>query len=296
MSTAISIFIIALVLINVIGCVWMLLWTGKKRPEDPAADSTTHTWDGDLQEYNNPLPRWWLNLFYITVVFSVVYLVLYPGFGSFPGILGWSQVGQYETERAEAEARYGEVFAAFASVPYAELARNPEAVQLGANQFANNCATCHGSDARGAKGFPNLTDNDWLYGGSPEAIEQSIKFGRIGAMPALGAALGEKGVNDVIGYIRSLQGREIDSSRAAAGKQQYAMLCASCHGPDGVGNQALGAPNLADEIWLHGAGDPDMRSVINEGRVNEMPPHGDLLGDDRIRVLVAYLLSINEQN
>jgi len=293
MSTAISIFIIVLVLINVLGCIWMLLWTGKKRPEDPAADSTTHTWDGDLQEYNNPLPKWWLNMFYITVVFSVVYLVLYPGFGSFQGILGWSQTGQYDEEVATAEAKYGEVFAVFQGMPYAEMAKNPDAVALGQNQYANNCATCHGSDARGAKGFPNLTDNDWLYGGSPEAIEFSIKYGRMGVMPALGAAIGEKGVNDVIGYLRSLTGRNIDSARVAAGQQTYATLCASCHGPDATGNQALGAPNLVDEIWLHGAGDPDMRDVINNGRTNQMPAHKDLLSEDRIRVLVAYILSLS---
>jgi len=296
MSTAISIFIIALVLINVLGCIWMLLATGKKRPEDPSADSTTHTWDGDLQEYNNPLPKWWLNLFYITIVFSVIYLILYPGFGAFPGIKGWTQTGQWEEEVATAEARYGEVFAAFADMPYEQMAQNADAVELGRNQFANNCATCHGSDARGAKGFPNLTDNEWLYGGSAEAIEHSIKYGRIGAMPALGAALGEKGVNDVIGYIRSLGGRKIDSARANAGKQQFDMLCASCHGPDAKGNQALGAPNLTDDIWLHGAGDPDMRDVINAGRTNEMPAHQELLDENRIRVLVAYVLNIsNEQ-
>jgi len=294
MSTAISIFIIVLVLINVIGCVWMLLWTGKKRPDDPSADSTTHTWDGDLQEYNNPLPRWWLNSFYLTVVFSVVYLILYPGFGSFPGILGWTQVGQYEEETATAEARYGEVFGAFANVPYEQMAKDSAAVELGANQFANNCATCHGSDARGAKGFPNLTDGEWLYGGDPQAIEFSIAYGRNGVMPALGAALGEKGVNDVIGYLRSLTGRNIDSSRAESGKEKFAMLCASCHGADAKGNQALGAPNLVDDIWLHGAGDPDMRDVINNGRVNQMPAHKDLLSEDRIRVLVAYVLSLNE--
>ncbi len=294
MSTAMSIYVMALVLINVIGCLWLLSLTTKKRPNDPAADSTTHLWDGDLEELNNPLPKWWLNLFYITIVFAVIYLILYPGFGNLPGVLGWTQTGEYDAEVEAAEARYGEVFAQHRDASYDELVTNPDALKLGRNQFANNCATCHGSDARGAKSFPNLTDDEWLWGGSAQAVEQSITYGRIGAMPALGPALGDKGVNDVIGYIRSLGGRKIDSARADAGKPLFNAMCSSCHGQDAKGNQALGAPNLTDEIWLHGAGDPDMRDVIMTGRINQMPAHKDLLGEDRIRVVTAYVLSLSK--
>jgi cytochrome c oxidase cbb3-type subunit 3 len=295
MSTGMSLYVMALVLINVIGCVWLLWFTTKTTPDDPAADSTTHLWDGDLEEYNNPLPRWWLYFFYITIVFAAIYLILYPGFGNLPGVLGWTQTGEYDQEVAMAEERYGEVFSVYADMPYEVMINDPKALALGRNQYANNCATCHGSDARGAKGFPNLSDNDWLWGGTPMAVEQSIIYGRIGAMPALGPAIGDQGVNDVIGYIRSLGGRQIDSARVDAGRQTYNNMCASCHGPDAKGNQALGAVNLTDDIWLHGAGDPDMRSVLMEGRTNQMPAHKDILSPDRIRVVTAYVLSLSNQ-
>ena len=288
-----SLFIIVLVLINVIGSLWLLqALTSRKR--GGSGDTTGHVWDEDLVEYNNPLPRWWLGLFWITAFFMLVYLVIYPGFGHLRGITGWTQIGQYEEEVAAAEKRYGDVFAAFSDVPLAELSQNPAAVQLGRNLFMNHCATCHGSDARGAKGFPNLADDDWLYGSGPETVAASITNGRNGVMPGLGAALGDEGVEQITAYVLSLSGRGVaQPDKLAAGQQKYMQFCIACHGPTGTGNPALGAPNLTDDNWLHGSSPEVIKDVIANGMINEMPAQRDLLSEQRIRTLVAYVLSLS---
>lgn len=252
-----------------------------------------HVWDEDLREYNNPLPRWWLGLFWITAIFLVVYLVVFPGMGGFKGTSNWTQYSQYDAEVAAAEERYGDIFAAFADVPLEELVNEPEAVRLGQNLFQNNCTTCHGSDARGARGFPNLTDPSWLYGGAAAAVEQSISNGRVGVMPAQAAVLGEDGVNNVTGYVLTLAGREAPAGAdIEAGKQKYQQVCIACHGPTGTGNPALGAPDLTADLWVHGGSEADIRDVIANGRVNQMPAQRDLLSEDRIRTLVAYVMSL----
>lgn len=297
MSTGWSAYIIVLTLGNILACLWLLWWTSKRRPDEKAEDTTGHVWDGDLREYNNPLPRWWLILFYLTVFFSLGYLVLYPGLGTYAGTLGWTQQKEYETESARVEARQQEVFAQYQGMDIATLAQNEEAQGTGGRLFANNCAVCHGADARGAPGFPNLADNDWLYGGAAEQIVQSITHGRKGMMPPMGAALGEQGVAEVAAYVYQLNGREpVDGTQSMlqAGQQKFAM-CAACHGPNGEGNTAMGAPNLADDTWLYGGSFETIRRTIIQGRNGNMPAHANLMSEDEIRLVAAYVFARSQQ-
>ncbi|MDH5178896.1 MAG: cytochrome-c oxidase, cbb3-type subunit III [Gammaproteobacteria bacterium] len=296
MSTGLSIFVIVFTLANIVGCYFLIRWSGQKRQGEAAEGQVTgHTWDGDLQEYNNPLPRWWLWLFYITIIFSLVYLVFYPGAGNFQGVLGWSQEQRYNDEIKAANADYGPIFAAYSKQSIQDLAKDKKAMQAGQRLFLNYCATCHGSDARGAKGFPNLSDTDWLYGGSPDAIKTSILNGRNGIMPPMGAALGGAGIDEVTAYVMTLSGREADPNFAEAGKQRFQILCASCHGQDAKGNPALGAANLTDDIWLHGRSRGAIVETITKGRTGVMPPHRDFLGEDKAHLLAAYVYSLSNK-
>ncbi len=229
----------------------------------------------------------------MTVVFSVGYLALFPGLGTLPGMLGWSSTGQYRLEREQADARYGPIFAAFMEQPIPALVEDPEAVEIGGRLFANNCSTCHGSDARGGKGYPNLTDDDWLYGGAPETVVHTITHGRIGVMPPQAAPLGgEEGVRDMAQYVLSLSGRDHDEAAAARAAPKFAQLCVACHTADGTGMQALGAPNLTDDVWLHGGRVEEIEYQIANGRRNQMPAHGEILGDEKIHLLATYVLSL----
>ena len=295
MSTFLSWYVIVLVAIIVVGSFWLIFWSSKPRPGEAAqGDTTGHTWDG-LEEFNNPLPRWWLWMFYITLVFTVVYLLLFPGFGNFQGILGWSSQGRYEAEMERADKVYGPIFAAYAKLDIPELSKDAGALKVGQRLFINYCAQCHGSDAGGAKGFPSLSDNDWLYGSTPEAIKTSILNGRAGIMPPMAAAVGgDQGVQEVTHYVLSLGGRDHDAQLAAAGKPKFAV-CAACHGMDGKGNQALGAPNLTDDIWLYGASKGAIAKTISEGRQGNMPAHKDFLGEDKVHLLAAYVYSLSQQ-
>ncbi|UCE89297.1 MAG: cytochrome-c oxidase, cbb3-type subunit III [Pseudomonadota bacterium] len=280
---------------NILACYWLILWTGKPRPDEAAqGDVTGHTWDEDLQEYNNPLPRWWLWMFYITIVFGLGYLVLYPGLGGVAGQLGWTQASQYDEEMAAADQRYGPIFAAWAAKEIPTLARDADAMQAGQRLFLNYCATCHGSDAGGSRGFPNLTDSAWLYGGSPEAIKTSILDGRAGIMPPMGPALGEQGVAEVTAYVLTLNGREADAGLAASGKARFESMCAACHMQNGSGNPMLGAPNLTDDIWLYGGSPGVIKHTISQGRNGRMPAHGDFLGQDKVHLLAAYVYSLGQ--
>jgi cytochrome c oxidase cbb3-type subunit 3 len=269
----------------------IILNRGDKPGGDP--QTTDHTWDEDLQEYNNPLPGWWLNMFYITLVFSFAYLLLYPGLGRFPGFLGWTSLGQYEAERQAAEEKFGPLFNQYAAEDLKVLARNEEAMKTGERLYANYCAVCHGSDARGARGFPNLRDGDWLYGGAPEQIKTSILDGRNGAMPGWQAALGgEKGVFAVTEFVLSLSDRQHNAQVAAEGKAKFQQLCVGCHGPEGKGNQALGAPNLTNRTWLYGGSQKTVMESIANGRQGRMPPHREFLGEDKVHLLAAYVYSL----
>ncbi len=294
MSTAWSIFIIILVVLNVGGCAWLIWWTMNMQTDAQAEGdlSTGHVWDEDLKENNNPLPKWWLNTFYLTIAFAVVYLVLYPGFGNFAGTLGWSQQGQYDAEVSASDAKFGEVYAAFRDRSIDELANDAEAVRLGKNTYDNVCAACHGADARGALGFPNLTDNDWLYGGSGAQVLQTIRNGRMGIMPALGAVTGEDGAAAIADWLLA---DNRDDPAYATGKSKFMTSgCIGCHGLNAEGNQALGGPNLSDDVWLHGGAKDQIVDVIVNGRNNQMPAQLDIIGEDRARVVAAYVLSLSK--
>lgn len=297
MNTFLSGFIIVFTIANILACWWLIRWTAKPRPgEGASTDTTGHVWDDDLTEYNKPMPRWWLILFYLTIIFGLIYLVLYPGLGSFDGVLGWSQYKEYEEQVAEARAEYAPLYEKYAAMPIPELAGNAEAMQTGQRIFANNCAVCHGSDARGARGFPNLADGDWLYGGDPSQIKASIMNGRQGMMPALGGALGEEAVEQVANYVYALNGRQPpDPAAAKAGQQGYMTYCVACHGPQGKGNPAMGAPNLTDETWLYGGSLETIKQAVVNGRQGNMPAHQDLLGPERVHVVAAYVYSLGHR-
>lgn len=265
------------------------------RPRGESVQSMGHKWDGDLEELNNPLPRWWLNLFYITLAWGVIYLLLYPGVGTHPMLLGWSSVKQYNEQMAAADKRYGPIFEQFASKDIAELARDPEALKIGRRLFLNYCAGCHGSDAGGNPGFPNLRDNDWLHGGTPKDIQTTIMQGRMGIMPAWRDTLGEEGVHDVAQYVLSLSGRDHDAAAAEKGKKQFAAVCSACHGADGTGNQQLGAPNLTDDVWLYGGSPKTIEASIAGGRQGQMPAQGDFLGEAKVHLLAAYVYSLSHK-
>ncbi len=292
MSNAWSWYVIIGTVATLVACFWVVTYANKQRAsKEEIAESEAHVWDEDIRELNNPLPMWWFWLFILTVIWSALYLVWYPGMGDFEGVGDWSQEQQYEAEVAAAEAEYGPMFAAFAEQDFADLARDPAALGVGASLYANYCSQCHGSTAMGARGFPNLTDDDWLYGGSPQQIEQSILNGRSGVMPALGAALGgDQGVDEMVSYVQSMQdGLDQDSPAHA----RYMTLCVACHGPTGTGNQVLGAPSLVDDTWLYGSSPQAIRKTLLEGRNGVMPAHGDLIGADRARILAAYVYSLS---
>jgi cytochrome c oxidase cbb3-type subunit 3 len=291
------IFITVISVGGVIGCALLLWLTSKIKATSPNGDNTNgHVWDETLREMNNPLPRWWVWMFIITIIFSLFYFAAYPAIGTYAGKLGWTQIKQYDQEMAVANKTIAPLYAKFAAMPVEELATNSEARAIGERIFMNNCAQCHGSDAHGSRGFPNLTDKDWIHGGSPEKIAETLTNGRVGMMPPMAAAVGtEDDVKNVANYVLSLSNSNHDATRAAAGKEKFAV-CAACHGADGTGNQSIGAPNLADNIWLHGAGEEAIIKRIHEGKVNQMPAQGSKFSPEQIHVLAAYVwgLSNNE--
>ena len=289
------IFISVITLGGIFGCA-LLLWITSKAKVSSSGDNTSgHVWDVDLREMNNPLPRWWVWLFVITIVYGLLYLVAYPGLGSFSGKLGWTETKQYDEEVASANAALEPLYAKFTAMSVEDLSRNPEAKAIGERLFMNNCSQCHGSDARGSRGFPNLTDNDWLHGGSPEKIKKTITDGRIGVMPPIAAAVGnEEDVKNVANYVLSLSGSPHDAARAAKGKDKFA-ICAACHGAEGKGNQDIGAPNLTDNIWLHGAGEDAIIKRIHEGKTNQMPAWQSKFTPAQIHVLTSYVWGLSSK-
>jgi cytochrome c oxidase cbb3-type subunit III len=286
-------YIMIVTVASIVACAVLLKAQTNRRAKGAQVDTTGHVWDEDLTEWNHPLPRWWMWLFYITIVFALVYLVLYPGLVAYAGLLGWTSVKQYDAEEAKAEAAYGPIFAKYQTMDIPQIAADPEAMMIGQSLFLQTCAQCHASDARGSKGFPNLTDGDWLYGGDPKAIEETILNGRNGVMPPFGQALGAEGARNVAHYVRSLAGMTNDSIRAARGKEQYQQTCVACHGADAKGNPALGAPNLTDKIWLYGGTEADIVASIMNGRTGHMPAHKDILGPTKAHLLAAYVWSLS---
>jgi len=287
-------FVLIVTLVSILGLFPLVFKNRGQKVDKP--ETMGHTWDEDLQEYNNPLPGWWLNMFVITLVFGLVYLLLFPGLGSFAGVLGWTQLDQLERENQQAKNIYGPVFARYASTDIKDLAKDPVAMRTGERLFANYCAVCHGSDARGAIGFPNLRDGDWLWGGKPEQIKESIAKGRGGVMPGWQAALGgEEGVRDVTEYVLSLSGRRHNAAQADAGKTKFQQMCVGCHTPEATGNPMLGAPNLTDRIWLYGGSPKSVMQSIAHGRQGRMPPHEEFLGSDKVHLLAAYVYSLSSE-
>ncbi len=297
MSSFWSAWISVIILGSILGCWWLLFATRKSQTTDSETDKTMgHAFDG-IEEYDNPLPKWWFYMFIGTIIFALVYLAAYPGLGSFKGFLDWTSHNQWEKEVESAEAKYSPLFKALATRPIPELAQDPEALKIGQRLFANNCAVCHGSSATGAEGFPNLTDSDWLYGGTPEAIKHSIQYGRMAAMPAKGLnpAMSGADVNDLVNYLLTFSNRSQDKESAERGQQMFATACAACHGADATGNQAMGAPNLTDDVWLYGSTENAIKQTILHGRAGVMPAHGELLGEEKVHVLAAYVYSRSQK-
>lgn len=290
-----SIFVAGITLVSILACLLLLWFSGKARATTASDNTTGHVWDGDLREMNNPLPRWWAWLFVITIVFSFVYLALYPGLGTYAGKFGWTSAGQHQSEVDKGNAEVAPLYARFMSMKPEDVARDAQAMAIGERLFMNNCSQCHGSDARGNKGFPNLTDNDWLGGGTPEIIKADITKGRIAMMPPMAAAVGTPDdVKNVAQYVLSLSGSPHDSVRAELGKPKF-VVCAACHGSDGKGNQTIGSANLTDKIWLHGYGEAAIVAMVNEGKTNRMPAQADKLTEAQIQVLASYVWGLSNK-
>lgn len=301
MSAFWSLYIIVLSMAVVVGCAWLVTWTRKIELHHKEEDGTTgHEYDG-IKEYDNPLPRWWLMTFWLTIVFALFYLAAYPGLGSYKGFLGWTSHNEHDKDKAAYDAKYLPKFQAYAKVEIPELAKDAAAMKIGGRIFADNCAACHGADAHGSRGFPNLTDTDWLYGGEPAQIVETITNGRLSVqggtkMPAWGEALGAQGVQEVANYVLTLSGRklsEADQKLADAGAEKF-VQCAACHGPEGRGNTAMGAPNLTDTVWLFGGNKEAIVETITKGRNGHMPAWKDTLGEEKIHLVAAYVYSLSQ--
>lgn len=317
MSTFWSVFVTLLTLGTLLAMVWLLFSTRKGQPGKPGEKTLGQAFDG-IEEYDNPLPRWWFVLFVATLVFALGYLALYPGLGNFSGWLpgyryldsdtqtpfsdgqrGWTAVHEWERETRDAQVRYGPIFARFAAMPVEDVARDPQALKIGARLFAANCALCHGADGGGAFGYPDLTDSNWRWGGDAQSIKASIMNGRMGMMPPWGAALGEQGVSDVSAYVVGrLLAREVPANgqgSAARGEPLYATMCAGCHGPQGKGNPLVGAPDLTQaQAFMYGSRLEQIEESVRAGRQGQMPAQQVLQGDDRVHVLAAYVYSLSQ--
>jgi cytochrome c oxidase cbb3-type subunit 3 len=292
-SSGWSVYVAVATVLALVACLVLLLIAARRKVM-ASDNSTGHVWDEDLREMNNPLPLWWVGLFVLTVVFGAVYFWLYPGLGSYPGTQAWTSAKQHQAEMAQAHQEMQPIYARFAAMDAPAMVREPQAMAIGERLFANNCSGCHGSDARGSKGFPNLTDRDWLWGGAPENIQESITKGRNGQMPPMAAAVGSaQDVRNLAHYVLSLSGSPHDQIAAQIGKPKF-MACAACHGSDGKGNPALGAPNLTDKVWLHGWGEAAIVNIINQGKVNQMPGHEGRLTPEQIHVLTAWVWGLSQ--
>lgn len=291
-----GVWIAAIAIGGVIYLLWLLLNNRNAKialKADGTADDTGHVWDEDLRELNTPMPRWWVWMYLLGCVFGVGYMVLYPASGIHQGLLGWTTQKAHQAEVDAANAELKPMYDQYMAMDIKQVAADPKAIQIGQRLFLSNCAQCHGSDAGGGKGFPNLADNDWLYGGEPEVIKATLVGGRQGAMPALGGTLNEGQIKDTANYVRSLSGMEADAAAAERGKQTFDTICAACHGPDGKGMQAVGAPNLTDRIWLYGASEETIIETITKGRAGQMPAWSQMLTPEKIHMLTAYVWSLS---
>ena len=290
-----SFYVAGLTLVSILACLLLLWITARKKVVSSGDNTTGHVWDDDLREMNNPMPRWWMWLFVLTIVFGLLYLVAFPGLGTYPGELNWTTRAEYQAEIEKSNRELAPLYAQFSAKRPEELAADGNAMAIGERLFMNNCAQCHGSDARGSKGFPNLADTDWIHGGAPEKIAETITHGRVGVMPPMAAAVGTPDdVKNVANHVLSLSGSPHDSVRAQLGKSKF-NVCAACHGIDGKGNPALGAPNLADDTWLHGWGEQAIVNIVNSGKTSQMPAQAGRLTEAQIHVLAAYVWGLSNR-
>ncbi len=287
-----SMWIIVLTSVTIVGITW-ILFANRKREQQPTDKTTGHEYDG-IQELDNPLPAWWFYMFVITIVWGVGYLVIYPGMGNFPGVLGWTQIEQHDREVSAADEKYRAMRDRYLALPVEEIATDPAVIKMGQRMFGNNCAQCHGADAQGSYGFPNLTDNDWIYGGDPDAIKATLVGGRQAAMPAWQQILGDSGISETTEYLLAINGRDADEALAEAGGKHFATYCAACHGADGTGNPALGAPNLTNGVWLYGGSREQIAHSLRAGRNGQMPAFDTTLSEDKIHILTAYVYSLGK--
>jgi cytochrome c oxidase cbb3-type subunit 3 len=285
-------WIIVLTAATFVGITW-ILFANRKREQQSAEKTTGHEYDG-IQEYDNPLPAWWFYMFVLTIVWGAGYLIIYPGMGNFAGLLGWTQVGQHDRQVAAADEKFRTMRDRYMALPIEEIASDPAVRKMGMRMFGNNCAQCHGADAKGSYGFPNLADGDWIFGGTPDGIKASITNGRQAAMPPWGSIIGDKGVTDVTAYVMSINGRESDTAQVAAGEKVFQTYCVACHGADATGNPALGAPNLKNGIWLYGGTPEQISHSIRAGRNGVMPAHKDTLSEDKIHIITAYVYGLSQ--
>jgi cytochrome c oxidase cbb3-type subunit 3 len=288
-----SYWIIILTTVTIVGISW-ILFANRKREQQSTEKTTGHIYDG-IEELDNPLPAWWFYMFVITIVWGIGYLIVYPGMGNYAGAIGWTQVGQYDKEVAAAEEKYRDMRDRYLALPVEEIALDPAVRKMGMRLFANNCAQCHGADAGGAYGFPNLRDDDWIYGGDAATIKATLVNGRQAVMPAWGSVIGDEGIADVTQYVLSLNGRDVDPAKAEAGKTVFQTYCVACHGADGTGNPALGAPNLTNGVWLYGGSAEQISQTLHAGRNGMMPAFKDTLSEDKIHILTAYVYGLNKQ-
>ncbi|MFK2915392.1 MAG: cytochrome-c oxidase, cbb3-type subunit III [Pseudomonas alloputida] len=303
MTTFWSTYISVLTIGSLIGLTWLLLATRKGQSNNTTDETMGHSFDG-IEEYDNPLPKWWFWLFVGTLVFSVGYLILYPGLGNWKGILpgyenGWTGANEWQKEMDKADARFGPIFAKYAAMPVEEVAKDPQALKMGSRLFASNCSVCHGSDAKGAFGFPNLTDSDWRWGGDPETIKTTIMGGRHGVMPAWAEVIGDQGVADVAAFVVSkLDGRTLPEGAKADvenGQKIFAANCVACHGPEGKGTPAMGAPNLTHpQAFIYGSSFAQLQQTIRYGRQGQMPAQAEIQGNDKVHLLAAYVYSLSQ--
>lgn len=295
LSSGWSLYIAIVTIVSIVFCLWLALTMARGKVPGQSVGTTGHRWDEDLEELNNPLPRWWLGLFIITIIFAGVYFWLYPGLGASQGSLGWSQAEQYEREVKQFNAVTEPLYAKFLAQDIKTVAADPQGRGIGERLYLTYCVQCHGADARGARGYPNLTDSDWLWGGDPQAIKTTILNGRNGVMPSFAAAVGgATEVENLAHYVVSLSGGGHDAAKAQLGKDKYA-ICAACHGPEGKGNTAMGAPNLTDKVWLYGGGIANVIEAINKGRNNQMPAFKETLGEGKVHVLAAYVWALSNR-
>ena len=289
-------FVAAGTILFIIWCVWLITWSAKQGPQDVAdEDLVGHKWDGDLEEWNNPAPKWWLYLYFITIIWGIGLLVAFPGLGNFKGLLGWTSAGQYEAEMQYAAETYEPIYEEFAAMDFEALMGNDDAMALGKSLYASYCTTCHGSDARGAPGYPNLTDDDWQWGSGEANIVATLTKGRMAVMTPWAQVLGsDEAVTNMARYVRSLSGLEEADEAVQGMQQQFTMYCAACHTPAGTGNPVLGAPNLTDDVWLYGSSLDTVRETLIKGRNGQMPAHGEMLGMNRTKILAAYVQSLSQ--